>query len=290
MPSPDAFTEHRPLLFSIAYRMLGSVMDAEDMVQETFLRWQQAPAAEIGDPRAYLATTVTRLCIDHLRSARVRREQYVGPWLPEPLVSPETGDLAENAALAESLSVAFLLLLERLSPTDRAALLLHDVFDYDYNEVGRILAKSAATCRQIVHRARERVASGKPRFNATPEQAEQVTGQFLHACSAGDLQGLMLLLAPDAALWSDGGGKAAAARNVVVGADRVARFLLGGLRKTPDLLTPQPAILNGRPGVITYADGRPAFTLSLDVDNGRVQTIYIVVNPDKLAALPKEDS
>ncbi len=288
MPSPDAFTEHRPLLFSIAYRMLGSVMDAEDMVQETYLRWQQAPAAEIDNTRAYLATTVTRLCIDHLRSARVRREQYVGPWLPEPLVSSEAADPAENAALADSLSVAFLLLLERLSPTDRAALLLHDVFDYSYDEVGRILGKSAAACRQIVHRARERVASGKPRFNATPEQVEQVTGRFLHACSAGDLQGLMLLLAPDATLWSDGGGKAAAARNVLEGAEHVARFLLGVLRKFPEPPAVQPTILNGQPGVITYAGGHPTGTLALDIDNGRIQAIYIVVNPDKLAALATE--
>ncbi len=262
-------------------------MDAEDMVQETFLRWQQALVAEIDNPRAYLATTVTRLCIDHLRSARVRREQYVGPWLPEPLVSSEAADPAENAALADSLSVAFLLLLERLSPTDRAALLLHDVFDYSYDEIGRILGKSAAACRQIVHRARERVASGKPRFNATPEQVEQVTGRFLHACSAGDLQGLMLLLAPDATLWSDGGGKAAAARNVLEGAEHVARFLLGVLRKFPEPPAVQPAILNGQPAIITYADEHPTGTLALDVDNGRIQTIYIVVNPDKLAALGK---
>src|SRR3990170_8884916 len=171
----DVFTEHRPLLFSIGYRMLGSVMDAEDMVQETYLRWQQASPDEVRSPKSYLSTVVTRLCIDQLRSAKTQREQYIGPWLPEPLIAEETASVDEHLALADSLSMAFLVLLERLSPVERAAFLLHEVFDYGYPEIARMVDKSEANCRQLAHRAREHVSAGGQRFDVTPEQLEDLT-------------------------------------------------------------------------------------------------------------------
>lgn len=282
----ESFTEHRSLLFAIAYRMLGSVMDAEDMVQETFLRWQQAPASEIDNARAYLSTIITRLCIDHLRSARVQREQYIGPWLPEPLVQEAGADPASSASLGDSLSVAFLLLLERLAPSDRAVFLLHEVFDYDYQEVGQIVGKSAAACRQIVHRARERIVAGRPRFAAPADQVARMTEQFRQTCEAGDMEGLLALLAEDVTLVTDGGGKAAAARKVVTGAQQVARFIFGVMQKAHGPLTAKMVTINGQSGLITYMDGHPVSTLTLDIHDGQIVTFFIVVNPEKLRRLP----
>jgi RNA polymerase sigma-70 factor (ECF subfamily) len=241
----EVFDGYRPLLFSIAYRMLGGVMDAEDVVQEAYLRWRGASEGEVRSPRAYLSAVVTRLCIDHLRSARVRREEYVGPWLPEPLPTGPGSDDAGPAGLDESLSMAFLVLLESLTPTERAVFLLREVFDYDYAEVSHIVGKSEANCRQIARRARESVAARRPRFEHSPEQQERLMRQFLRACTTGDMPALLELLADDVTLWSDGGGKARAALNPIHGPDRVARFFLGVLQKAPSALTIRPAMING---------------------------------------------
>jgi RNA polymerase sigma-70 factor (ECF subfamily) len=278
----DLFDRHRPLLFSIAYRMLGSVMDAEDVVQEAFLRWQRAPRAEVRSPKAYLSAVVTRLCIDQLRTARTRREEYVGPWLPEPLpTEPDT------SAIDESLSMAFLVLLESLNPTERAVFLLREVFDYDYGEISRLVGKSEANCRQIARRARDSVAARRPRFESSPEQEERLMGSFLEASLGGDMEGLVSVLSEDVTLWSDGGGKTRAALNPIHGADRVSRFLFGILRQAPPGLVIRKARVNGRPGIIGYfADGRPQSVTTLEVADGRIRAIHIVVNPEKLRAVP----
>src|SRR5919199_1362902 len=251
------FDRYRLLLFSIAYRMLGSVMDSEDVVQEAFVRWQGAPEGEVRSPRAYLSKVVTRLSIDQLRSAQVRREEYVGPWLPEPLTGelPAT-DVADEAVLDESLSMAFLVLLESLTPTERAVFLLREVFDYDYGEISRLVGKSEANCRQIARRARQSVAARRPRFESSSEQEKRLMGSFLEACMSGDMEGLLGLLAEDITLWSDGGGNVRAALNPIHGSDKVARFLLGILSKAPPGLVVRWARINGQPGVIGYyADG-----------------------------------
>jgi RNA polymerase sigma-70 factor (ECF subfamily) len=285
MTRTEQFDEHRPLLFSIAYRMLGSVMDAEDVVQDAFLRWQGAPDAEIESPKAYLSTIVTRLCLDHLRSARVQREQYVGPWLPEPLVTEEAPDVAETSALHESLSMAFLVLLESLTPLERAVFLLHDVFAYDYAEIARIVGKSEANCRQLGHRARDYVAARRPRFDPSVEQQERLTRQFLQACTTGDLPTLVATLADDITLWSDGGGKVRAAPRPIHGADAVGRFVLGILRKAPPELETRPARVNGQPGLVSYVDGEPIGVLLFDIADDLIRALRLVVNPDKLEHL-----
>ncbi len=282
----DTFTEYRPLLFSIAYRMLGSVMDAEDAVQETYLRWDQAVDAEIESPKAFLSTIITRLSIDQLRSARVQREQYVGPWLPEPLITEDSSDMEDNVVLADSLSMAFLVMLESLGPVERAAFLLREVFDYDYAEVAATIGESEANCRQLVHRAKTRVADRRPRFDTSPAQAQEITAQFLHAGTTGDMDKLLDLPAGDATLWSDGGGKVAAAINPVYGADKIARFLVGLMKKAPEKFEARLAQINGQPGVLTYADGRPYSAATFEILDGKVCGIRIVNNPDKLQRLP----
>src|SRR2546426_710935 len=220
--SSEAFTELRPLLFSIAYRMVGSAMDAEDLVQEAYLPWQEASDADVRSPRAYLATIVTRLAINHLRSARVQRESYVGPWLPEPLMTEHVPDASGHVELSESLSMAFLVLLERLSPVERAVFLLSKVFAFDYAEIARIVDKSEANCRQICARAKKRVGAPCGRFQASPEHAERLVERFTRATGAGDLDGLLAVLAEDITLWADGGGKVpGAALEPIHGADPV---------------------------------------------------------------------
>jgi RNA polymerase sigma-70 factor, ECF subfamily len=281
----EDFERHRSLLFSIAYRMLGSVADAEDVVQEAYLRWQQAPEAEVRSPRSYLSAVVTRLSIDRLRSARARREEYVGPWLPEPLVSERAEEVAVLDELSESLSIAFLVVLESLNPVERAVFLLREVFDYDYEEISRILGKSEDNCRQIAHRARQSVAARRPRFERSPEQEERLSRQFLEACMSGDMEGLISLLSEDVTLWSDGGGKVAAAPYPIYGPERVARFLLGVLRTVPPAFSARPAQVNGPPGVVGYVDGSPTGVVALDVVDGRLHGVRIVVNPDKLRGI-----
>ncbi len=283
----EIFNEHRPLLFSLAYRMLGTVMDAEDMVQETYVRWQQADAEEVKAPKAYLSTIITNLCINHLQSARVKREEYIGPWLPEPLImTDENMDPARNITMADSLSMAFMVLLERLQPAERAAFLLREVFDYDYDEIARMLGKTEANCRQMVHRARQHIRERRPRFDVSKETQARLTQQFMQACASGDLEGLMSLLTEDVQLLSDGGGQVNAARKPITGADRVARFFTGLMKKAaPGALSVRPAEINGQPGLITYLNGRLLNVLALDIAENQIRGIYIVVNPDKLRRL-----
>jgi RNA polymerase sigma-70 factor, ECF subfamily len=281
-----AFNRYRTLLFSIAYRMLGSVADAEDILQEAFIRWQGTDAAGIQSTRAFLVTIVSRLCINHLQSARMQREEYVGQWLPEPVMTDPAADPFSMIRVDESLSLAFLVLLERLTPQERAVLLLRDVFDYDYSEIARTIGKGEANCRQILRRAREHIAEMRPRFEASPEQKEQLLAEFLEATSSGDLNGLVALLSSNAALHADGGGKAPAVPNLVRGADNVARAILGGMSKlVPRNLITRKTEINGEPGVVSYLGGRPFSVLTLEIAQGRIRTVYIVTNPAKLAHL-----
>ena len=286
MNSMDDFDGNRPLLFSISYRMLGSVMEAEDVVQEAYLRWQGA-TEEIRSPSAYLSTVVTRLCIDRLRSARTRREQYVGPWLPEPLLEEQAPEVAGTADLDHSLSMAFLVLLESLTPVERAVFLLKEVFGYEYAEIASLVGKSEANCRQISRRARQSVAARRPRFESSPEQEKRLMDGFLHASLDGDMGALLRLLSEDVILYSDGGGKTRAPLNPIYGADNVARFLVGTLSKIPPGFTVRKTRVNGRPGYVGYlGDGSPQSVVTFDVLDGRVRTIRLLVNPEKLANVP----
>ncbi|MSP14390.1 MAG: RNA polymerase sigma-70 factor [Chloroflexi bacterium] len=280
------FDAYRPLLFSIAYRMLGSVMDAEDMVQETFLRWQAAQDEEVISLKAYLITIVTRLCIDRLRSAQVKREAYVGPWLPEPLLAEPAPEAVEALDLSESLSMAFLMLLEHLSPTERAVFLLREVFEYEYGEISAIVGKSEANCRQMVRRAHQHLTSHRPRYSASPEQQQRLLVQFMQAATGGDMAEFVSLLSNDITLWSDGGGKVNVALNPICGADRVARFLLGLVKKLPPDFVPRLVWINGQPGFIGYLAGEPNTALTLDISGDHIQGIHIIVNPEKLRHLP----
>ena len=286
---PEDYAEFRPLMFSIAYRMTGSISDAEDIVQEAFLRLTRVlrDGTVIGSPKAYLATATTRLAISHLRSARVRRESYVGSWLPEPLLADDDPGPAERAEMSDSLSMAFLVLLESLTPTERAVFLLHEVFGYDYREIAGITGKSEANCRQIQVRARHHVDDGKPRFDASREQREEVAQRFIAAAAGGDLTGLLELLAPDVAAIGDGGGKAWAAAEPVRGAQQVARFVTGLFRRGEKMgASIVPRWVNGQPGAITYdAAGRVLNVFALDIADGLVQAVRSVVNPDKLRHL-----
>ena len=286
------YTEYRPLMFSIAYRMTGSISDAEDIVQEAFLRLTRVlrDGASIDSPKAYLATATTRLAISHLRSARVRRESYVGAWLPEPLLSDAPvgskaePDPAERAEMSDSLSMAFLVLLESLTPTERAVFLLHEVFGYDYKEIARITGKSETNCRQILARARQHVDDGKPRFDSSREKRDEVARRFFAAAKGGDMTALLELLAPDVVMVGDGGGKAWATAQPLAGAERVARLVLGLYRRAPQMgVHLEPAWVNGQPGAVSYdGEGRVVNVFALDIADGMVQAVRSVVNPDKL--------
>lgn len=281
----EQFDEHRRLLFGIAYRMLGSAMDAEDLVQETFLRWRQVSDENIQSPKAYLTTIITRLCLDRLRSAQTQREQYVGPWLPEPVVTTEEADMTETLELAESVSMAFLVVLETMAPIERAVFLLREVFGYEYAEIAQIVGKSETNCRQIASRAKQHVADKRPRFGATREQQEQVTARFVQACTNGDVQALLATLAPDVVMYGDGGGKVIAAREPIYGADHTALALLGLLRKLPPDSRLELAQINGQPGIMVYLDGKLFQVTVLDIVGDRIERVYGVLNPDKLGHL-----
>jgi RNA polymerase sigma-70 factor (TIGR02957 family) len=277
----------RPAAFAISYRMLGSVAEAEDVVQEALLRLHTAleSGERIESPRAYVATVATRLAIDVLRSARVRRESYVGEWLPEPLVTDSSVDPARRAEMADSLSLAFLTLLESLSPEQRAAFLLHDVFDYGYDEVAEIVGKSKDNARQLAARARRHVAEGRPRFEASREQRDELARRFFAAAGEGDFDGLETLLAEDVVLHGDGGGKVPALARALFGSRRVARTLSAWFRqgaRMPGASLRQVEV-NGQPGALMLAgDGGVIGVMALDIDGGQIQGIASIVNPDKL--------
>lgn len=277
------FEEHRPVLERLAYRMLGSLADVDDVLQEAYLRWSREERDDVENPRAYLSSIVTRLCIDRRRTIEARKETYIGPWLPEPIV--ETSDSASLLEATESLSMALLVVLESLSPTERAAYLLRQVFDYDYSEIARVLQQSEPNCRQLVSRAEKRMAERRPRFEATAEEASQITEAFLHSCVTGDLDGLTRLLAKDAVTYSDGGGKVLAALAPINGADRVARFFLGIMKKAPPDLEFQRVQVNGLPGVIVLHGSEILHVLTLDIIDGRIANVYVIRNPDKLSRI-----
>jgi RNA polymerase sigma-70 factor (ECF subfamily) len=285
MPSPDldadaaAFEEWRPLLFGIAYRMLGSAADAEDIVQDASIRWFRRSDRAVESVRAYLVTIVTRLCLDQLDSARSRRLTYAGPWLPEPVVVEEK-DAAEQA---DSLSLAFLVLLEELTPLERAAYLLHDIFGYSFEEVARSLGRSAAACRQLGARARRRVEERRQRFDADLRQGRALTERFLVACATGDLSGLLSMLADDVVVWTDGGGKVRAAVRPVVGPFRSSRFLLNVAKKVHGF--PHTTVLNGQPGAVLVDGGAVVGAIVLDIMDGSIVAVRVVRNPDKLKRL-----
>ena len=277
MNRTEIFNECRPLLMAIAYRMLGSRADAEDAVQETFLRWQQSNE-EPTSPRSFLSTIITRLCIDQLRSARAQREVYVGPWLPEPFMTE-----GSTVEMAESLTMAFLIMLETLAPAERAAFLLHDVFDFDYPEVSQMIGKTEANSRQMVVRARERLVNRRRRFEPTREETERITSRFIETARNGDLSGLMAMFAEDAVMTSDGGGKVRSALNPVHGAAAIARFILGVLKKNEGWNAVHTLTeVNGQPAFVTSIAGRPISVMILDIQSGVIQNLFIVVNPDKL--------
>ena len=282
----ELLEELRPTVFAISYRMLGSVAEAEDVVQEALLRLHNALEGDerIESPRAYLATVATRLSIDQLRSARVRREAYVGEWLPEPLVADRAADPARQAELADSLSLAFLVLLESLSPEQRAALLLRDVFDYDYAQIADIVGKSEDNARQLAARARRHVEERKPRFEASREQRNELAQRFFAAAQGGELEPLETLLAHDVVLHGDGGGKAPALARAVQGRQRVARTLRAWMRqgdRIPGAALRQVEV-NGQPGALILAGQEVLGVMALDIADGQIQEVRSIVNPDKL--------
>ena len=297
---PDAarvFDEHRGLLVSVAYRVLGSVTDAEDTVQEAWLRWSGVDHTEVADPRAFLVRVTTRLAIDRLRRAKARRESYVGPWLPEPILTGR-GDLAEDAAMAESVSMAMLVVLETLSPLERAVFVLREAFGMPHSEIADVLGRKEEAVRQLARRARGHVRERRTRFDADRTEQRRVTERFLEAATGGDLEGLMAVLSPGVTLVADGGGRALAPRRPVQGAEKVARFLvaIANEEKTARFLESvgsepsgeirlHPTQVNGGPGLVITAGGEPVSALVLDVYDGMVRTIRLVANPEKLAGV-----
>ena len=283
----ELFTAERERLFALAYRMLGSVQDAEDLLQEAFLRWHRTPVETIESPGAWLTTVVTRLALNQLESARARRKAYVGPWLPEPLLAAEGQWGEDPAELSDSLSIAFLTVLERLSPRERAVFLLRDVFGYEYDEIARMVELTEANCRQIFHRSKRRLDERRQRFVTNPETHRALLESFTRAVNDGDVEGVVELLTRDAVLWADGGGhvRAAAARPVR-GAEAVARFLVGVRRKfgTGDFAM---RVVNGRVALIAFADGAPLRVVSIDVAQDRIGGVYVVANPEKLLPLAR---
>ena len=295
--SVRVFNEHRDLLISIAYRVLGSVTDAEDAVQEAWLRWSKVDPVEVSNPRAFLVRVTTRLAIDRLRRAKARRESYVGPWLPEPTLTGR--DVAEDVALAESVSMAMLVVLETLSPLERAVFVLREAFGMPYAEIGEVIGRNEEAVRQLARRARDHVQERRVRYDADETEQRRVTERFLEAASGGDLEALMGVLAPGVTLVADGGGRALAPRRPVRGAEKVARFLLAvateeriarflrsvGNEPVAADLRVRMAPVNGGPGVVITSQGRPITVLVLDVSDSSVQTIHLVANPEKLAGV-----
>ncbi|WP_043423309.1 RNA polymerase sigma-70 factor [Arthrobacter sp. 9MFCol3.1] len=288
MGTAGVFEEHRSLLFTIAYEITGTVTDAEDVVQESFLRWSGVDAEAVQNPRAYLAKTVTRQALNSLRAAQRRREDYIGPWLPEPVVTAP--DVAEDAVLSESLSFAMLVVLETLSPDERAVFVLREVFDFPYAEIAEATDKSPAAVRQIASRAKAHVRARQPRFEVDARQQRAVADRFLTALLGGDMQSLMDVLAPGAVLLSDGGGRVTAARKPVIGADNIARFLTGIAKNPLPDLRVESSSLNGMPALTIYSGDRVDLVALVESNNEQVTGIYLVRNPDKLGATAKARS
>lgn len=278
------FQRHRPRLFGIAYRMLGSRTDAEDVLQDAYLRWHRGGSDEVRSPEAWLVTTVTRLCIDRLRSARAEREHYIGPWLPEPLIGDSAPAADASAELSSSLSIAFLVVLEQLAPDERAAFLLHEVFDTDYSEIAEILGKSEAACRQIVSRARKRVRGQRPRAEVSHAARRSVLERFATAIRTQDKSALLELVAEKASWTSDGGGRARAALKVIRGRDRVVRFVIAVLGRLADQFAFETIAVNGEPALALRVDGKLFSILTVRTDGLRILDVYTVLNPEKLAA------
>ncbi|MFF8669356.1 RNA polymerase sigma-70 factor [Streptomyces sp. NPDC015242] len=284
----DVFEAHRPVLLGVAYRMLGRVADAEDVVQDAWLRWSGADRADVREPRGYLVRITTRLAIDRLRQIKSRGETYVGPWLPEPYVTDfgaTVPDTAERAVLADSVSFAVLVVLESLSPLERAVFVLREAFGFPYADIAAMLDRGEPAVRQLAGRARKHVEEGRPRYEVDPAQRRDLTERFLAAAAGGDLEGLMELLAPDVRLVGDSGGKARAPLRVLESADKVGRFLIGAARKGVQDLSVRFLELNGGPAVLMLSGGTPDAVFQLDVAGGRVQAVYVVRNPDKLRSL-----
>lgn len=283
--NPSQFETYRPLMFSIAYRMLGSATDAEDIVQEAYLRYQGKNEGEIISPKAFLTTIVTRLCLNQLQSAHEQRETYIGPWLPEPVLTDTHEEFApaNQAELHDSLSIAFLALLENLTPLERAVFLLREVFDYDYAEIAEITGQAEPACRQMFSRARKHITEQRPRFKPTPQEHREMLDQFLQAIGTGDVDGLVEMLAEDVTLWADGGGKIrGAVRHPLHGQEPVARFLVGSTRLARGPLHTEIAEVNGEPGVVIYMEDRAFLVLAISIDEGKVSEVRVIGNPDKL--------
>jgi len=280
----DPFPSLRPRLIRLAYRMLGSVAEAEDIVQDAYIRWHQADRAAVREPAAYLSRTITRLCLDHLKSARVRRETYVGPWLPEPVLEPEPEE--------DDLSLTLMMALERLSPLERAAFLLHDVFGLGFDEIAATLGREPAACRQLAARARKNVRAAKPRYRVPPDEGRRMAEAFFTASRSGDVEALRTLLAEDVIAYTDGGGITRAALNPLAGFRRVSGFFAGVARKAnfacPPLL--YRGLINGLPGFVTLEPGEVLQTTALEIEDGRITAIYVVRNPEKLGHLPSPAS
>jgi RNA polymerase sigma-70 factor (ECF subfamily) len=282
------FVEHRDHLFGVAYRMLGSVAEAEDVVQEAYLRWAGADRSEVERPVAWLTTVTTRLCLDRLRSAQVRRESYVGPWLPEPLLTDDDAVPEAAAELSDSLTTAFLVLLERLNPLERAVFLLHDVFGYGFEEIAAVVERPVASCRQVASRARRAVApERRTRYTVAPDEERRLIGTFLQASGSGDIDGLLALLAEDVELWSDGGARRHAARHPIIGPARVARFCANIGRRAVPRASVRFVRIGGDPGVVFTDDvDGSKMTVAFELSAGGIRRLHLVVNPDKLAHVP----
>ncbi|WP_217510227.1 RNA polymerase sigma-70 factor [Streptomyces vilmorinianum] len=284
----DLFEEHRPMLNGVAYRMLGRAADAEDVVQEAWLRWSAADRDDVREPRAYLVRITTRLALDRLRQVQTRRESYVGPWLPEPVVTdfgPSVPDTAERAMLADSVSLAVLVVLESLSPLERAVFVLREAFGFPYGEIATAIDRSEAAVRQLAGRARRHVDEGRPRYDVDPAERRDLTERFLAAAAGGDLEGLLAVLAPDVRLVGDSGGKSKAPLRIIESADKVGRFLAAVAQDAWATYELRFMELNGGTAVVALEDGRPDAVFQIEVRDGRVQCVYIVRNPDKLHAV-----
>ncbi|MFC8228443.1 RNA polymerase sigma factor SigJ [Streptomyces sp. NPDC057287] len=284
----DLFEEHRPFLTGVAYRMLGRVADAEDVVQDAWLRWSSAERGEVREPRAFLVRITTRLAIDRLRHLRSRHEAYVGPWLPEPVVTrfgPAVPDSAERAVLADSVSLAVLVVLESLSPLERAVFVLREAFGFPYAEIGATLDRSEAAVRQLAGRAKRHVEERKPRYDVDPAVRRDLTERFLAAAAGGDLERMLVLLAPDVRLVSDSGGKAKAPRRIIETADKVGRFLMAVGREVPSATEVTVLELNGGPALVFSLDGTVDTVFQADVSGGVIRCVYVIRNPDKLAGV-----